>query len=300
VQRTVRIAIGLTVLGWGTGSVTSRAALLEGAEPLTVAAVRIFIGAVLVVIYVLLKDKALPSGGRIWRHGSLLGVLNMGASTMLFIVALQYVSAGYQGLIISLAPVVTAVIAHFMLRDEPLRMSILAGLAVGLAGVALLVLSSETGIAEGGDAVRGTALTIGGVLIVSLGGVFTRRYAPQHRVIELGVPQAIVGTAIGGVGALALGGLDLGLSAEAWWLILYTGVIGTALPFLSFLWASQHASATRVATIGYLIPVISLLVGAVFIDEVITFTLVVGGALILSGVVIVDRLEARRVGGVRS
>ncbi len=288
----------VTILGWGSGSVASRAALLEGAEPLTVAAVRLFIGVVLVVAYTLIVDRGLPSDPQIWRRGGLLGVLNMGAGTMLFIVALQYVSAGYQGMMLALSPVVTAVIAHFMLSDEPLRITTLVGLAVGMAGVAMMVLSSQTGLAEGGNAVRGSVLSFTGVVVVSLGGVYARRYASQHRVIELGVAQVVVGTVIGCVGAIALDGIDLELSANAWLLIGYTGVFGTALPFLSYLWASQHASATRVATTGYVIPVVSLVGGLIFIDEIVTLTILVGGTLIMAGVVLIDWTEGRRTKGV--
>lgn len=290
-----RIAMGLAAFGWGSGAVASRAALLEGAEPLTIVAMQLLIGGALVATYALLVDHRLPSDPQIWRRGSILGVLTLGVSTMLFVVALQYVSAGYQSLIVAMAPLMTAVLAHFILHDEPLHTSTFWGLLVGLFGVAVLVLSSETGIGDGGNARLGGILTTAGLILVSLGGVFARRFAPLHRVIDLGVPQGLAGAIIGFIGAMALGGIHLAdLSPAAWLLIVYTGVIGTAVPFLSFLWASQHASATRVATIGYIIPVVSIAGGLIFIDELLTPMISLGGALIMTSIVMVNRLGASK------
>ena len=80
--------MGLAIFGWGSGTVSSRGALLEGVEPLTVAALRLIIGAAVVVAYSMAVDRGLPTGRLVWKRGAIMGLLNASLATMLFVTAL--------------------------------------------------------------------------------------------------------------------------------------------------------------------------------------------------------------------
>ena len=67
----------------------------------------------------------------------------------------------------------------------------------------------------------------------------------------------------------------------------------TFLPFMLFYWMLRHVSATYASMVGYVVPVIAVTAGVLFLDERVEPGIVLGGLLILIGVVITDRVEAR-------
>lgn len=294
-QARVWIAILLASLGWGTSGVAVRGALLEGVPPFTIIPVRFVVASLALLAVVLMRGRGLPVGRHPWRRGAVLGVVNMAGPTIFLTLALQYISAGLGGLLVALSPILTAVAAHLLLADERLQQAKLAGLGVSLGGVAVLLLSGETGIAGGGgNPLLGGALSLIGVSFIAAGSVYSRKFAVHHPVLDLAVPQFLVGA----VTALAAAAWVewpqfAGVTAAGWLLMLYIALIGTVLPFLMFLRVVQHASATKASLIGYLVPIVGVLGGMLALDERVTLGIAAGGVLILLGVLMVDRAERR-------
>lgn len=278
-------AIVAAALGWGLAGVGTRALFEDGAATFTVIVVRTLVATAAVVAYAAFVRR--PIGRRAWRDGSLIGLVRIGAAPVLFIASLNYVSAGVEALLITLIPVVTAVMGHFLLGEELTHRQV-AGLALALCGTVVIIVSGESGIAgDAGDVVRGGALALGGVVTGSFSGIMSRHYAPHHDTATLAVPMFVAGA----VATLAAGLLfrDLGgegLDAANWALLVALGLGSTLLPFVATLYASRHATAARVALTAYLAPLVAVIGGAVLLDEVVTVSIAVGGAFTLAGVVI--------------
>ena len=68
----------------------------------------------------------------------------------------------------------------------------------------------------------------------------------------------------------------------------------TILPFILWYWLIRHVTATYAAATGYVVPLIAVIVGVVLLDEQVQPGIAIGGALILAGVILTDRLERRR------
>ena len=291
----VWLAILLSAFGWGSGGVATRAALIEGADAYTIIALRLITAAILLFAYLWLARRGSSRRPEIWWRGGVLGVAGMAVPMILFTLALNHISTGLAGMIIALIAIVTVIWAHFILEDEHLDARVIRGMLLGLTGVVILLLAGNTGIAGGGNLIRGGALALGGVALTGFTSALSRKYMLSHSVFDLAGPEFAFGAAVGLLAWPLFGHLDLsGLTPEAWLLIAYLGVVGTTLPFLAFLWASQLASATRVAVVGYLVPVISLTGGIVFLDEQLSWLMALGGALIAAGAVAVDRVETAR------
>ena len=288
------LAISLSAIGFGTGGVANRAALLEGADAYTIIALRMVLATTILFGYLLWKRRGLSRSRRVWWRAWVLGVVGLGIPMILLTLAVNYVSAGLVGLAIGLSSIITVLWAHFLLEGERLDIKVMAGMLVGLSGVIVLLVGGDTGII-GGNFLRGGSMALGGVVLTGLTSALARRYMLSHSVLDLAGPEFLLGTAVGLAAWPVFGHFDLGsLTASAWLLIAYLGVVGTIVPFLAFLWASQLASATRVSVVGYIVPVIALAGGVVFLDERVTWLIAIGGALITVGVVVVDRVEASR------
>jgi drug/metabolite transporter (DMT)-like permease len=283
----------LAAFGWGTGSVATRSLLLHGVDPFTLMPIR-FVGAAVILLGWLWWRGRLTLDPRIWFAGLVLGIANMSAPTVFFTVALEHISAGLGGLLIALIPIVTTVWAHFVLVDEQFTLRKFAGSSVAFAGVAVLIATGEAGF-TGGSIIAGVAWSAVGILLASLGGVLSRVYAQRYSVTELAGPQ-FVACAVGVLIIWPLFGSTplTSIAPTSWSLLAYMATLGTVLPYLGFLWVVRHTTATRASLVGYLVPLVSLATGALLLAEQLNLIIGLAAALILIGVVIVDRAEPTR------
>jgi drug/metabolite transporter (DMT)-like permease len=228
-----------------------------------------------------------------------MGITNMAVPFVLANIALQYASAGFVGLMTALIPILTAVMAHFLLQGERLTGMRVVGLVVALAGVAALMLSGDSGLAEGGRPVYAGILGLVSVLAISYGGVYAKRFAGQYRNLDASGIHFLSGTIVIAVIWLVGDGLPKAESLRALSLMAYLGLVSTFAAFALYYWLLQRVSATYASLTGYVVPVFAIVSGIVLLDERLQPGIVLGGALILIGVIITDR-SYRRPGRLRT
>lgn len=278
-------ALGAASLGWGLAGVGVRALFIAGTTTFTVVVFRVLFAALAVVVYGFAVRTTIDA--QAWWRGSAIGLLRIGLAPMLFIGSLNYISAGFESLVITLVPVVTAVLARAFLA-ETLRRSQVLGLMLGVAGTLIIVASGDSGLAEGGNALAGAGLAFGGVVSGSLSGVISRRFAPMHATAELAIPMFLSGLIVVAVVGLGVGGVQPATVPTGLWpLLVALGLGSTLLPFVATLYATKHVSATTVALTGYLAPLVGVVGGVVLLGELVTPAIAVGGLLTLAGVVVV-------------
>lgn len=285
----LRVAAALLAasLGWGLAGVGTRAAYLDGAGTLLVFGARTLVATAAVVIFALAVRRRTSIAA--WRRGAMIGIPRVGLAPLMFMASLQYISAGIEALVITLIPATTASLAALFLHER-LRRPQVAGLALGLAGTFVIVLSGESGLSDGGNAILGGTLALAGVAFGSVSGVLARRYAPHHGTAALALPMFVSGAA---VAVVAVGFVGLGdpseVDASTWALLVALGLGSTLLPFVATLFASKHTSAAVVALTGYVAPLVGVIGGIVLLDERLTPVILLGGALTLAGVGLMSR-----------
>ncbi len=294
-RRQVWAAMAVAAMGWGTGGVATREALGEGVEPYALAAYRTALAAAAVLVYLLVRRRALPRSAVVWKVGTVMGFFNLAAPFALFTIGYQYASAGFIGLLAALIPLGTALLAHFLLPDEPLTGGRMAGLAVALGGVAVLLLSGDSGIGDGGRPLLAFGLGLAAVVCIAYAGIFAKRYAGRYEPPEVATVQFVLGTGFLLVAMAVAEGAPVNQSGYGWALLAYMGLVSTFLPFLLFYWLLRRVSATYASVIGYIVPLVAVAAGALLLGERLEPGIVVGGALILAGVVITDRMEGRAI-----
>lgn len=288
-MRTRIIAVlGAASFGWGMAGVGVRAVYQEGATTFTVVVVRTMVATLAVLLFGVYSRRA--PNRKEWLHGSLIGILRIGLAPILFIASLNYISAGVEGLVITLIPVTTSAMGAIFLRESLTRSQML-GLALGVLGTTLLILSGDSGIADGsGNSVIGGGLALGGVLFGSISGILSRRFAPLHDTATLSIPMFISGALVALAGGLITDDLAIdSLNTRSWQLLILLGLGSTLLPFVATLYASRHTTASRVALTGYVAPLVGVTAGAILLDEVITPAIAIGGLLTITGVILVGR-----------
>ena len=298
-QLRIWAAFGGAALTWGSAGVATRAALDSGVPPIALTAIRAIIATVVLVALARWNGKQIGTDAATWRIGGVMAVFNLALPFLTMTFAYRYASAGFVGFIIALIPLVTALMAHYVLDDEPVSTRKLGALTVALAGVALLLSSGDSGLATGGRPLLAAGLTTIGVLAIGYSGVYAKKTSGTYHPITLSATQFGLGIVLLVPLMLIAEGLPEGITAWGWALIVYLSVVGSVVPFLLYYWVITHVSSTSASTIGYLVPLVSLVAGIVLLDEQLQFGIAAGGALILAGVVLTGRVE-RRAAAVRA
>lgn len=281
----------VAAMGWGTAGVATRIALDNGVTPYRLAAYRASLAVALVAIYLLVRRRRLPRGEATWKVGIVMGTSNLAAPFIFISLALQYVGAGFLGLMTALIPLMTAAAAHFTPLDERLSVPKVVGLLIGFGGVVVLFLSGDSGLAEGGDPLLGGLLGLCSVLSISIGSLYAKYRAGEYNSLDVAGLQHGLGAVIIIVVMLLVEGGPRTETAAAWGALGYMAAFSSLTPMLLYYWLLTKVSATYASLAGYIIPPIAVTAGVVVLGERLQPGIVLGGALILAGVLLSDRAE---------
>lgn len=226
-----------------------------------------------------------------------LGLLGYVVYQWCFIVGVNATSAGSAALIISSSPVWTAIIAR-VLGMERLPLGAWGGLALSLAGTILVVVAGHNAPNFANDTLFGNTLMLGGALLWAAYTVLSRP------VLKAGV--SATGLAFFGIllslpvlWGLGVGELDAvdwaNVDLTVWAALLFSGGFSTGIAYALWNTAIQRVGPSATAIYNNLVPVVALASGVVLIGEAVTLYQLLGGALILSGLVLMRRARRRVV-----
>ena len=186
------------------------------------------------------------------------------------------------------------VIAAAVLPDEPFTAPRAVGLLIGFVGVAILV-GFDPGVLAGTSVLPALAL-LGSTTSYAAGGVYARRFLQDLRPMITAVFEVGFALVIAAVLAVVFDdGIRLPTRSDAIFSVIWLGLLGSGLAFLIFFRLLGRWGATRTSLVAYVMPVVGLVLGAVVLHEAIDARLVIGTALIIAGIAIVNlRFGSRR------
>ena len=284
----------LASVGWGTGTVVSRMALENGAGPYEITLVRGALAAAAVILLLAVRGRLRRPGPVTIKVGAVMAISNMAIPFVLGTVSLQYAGAGFVALPTALIPLTTAAMAHVLLPAERLDLAKVLGLAVALTGVAVLLLSGDSGLADGGRPLIAGIMGLISVVAISAGGIYSKRHAGNYGLLDVSAIQFGLGAAIIAVAAMLIEGRVGVGPVVVWPWLIYLAAASTFIPVLLYYWMIRHVTATYAAAVGYIVPLVAVILGVVALGEELQPGIVLGGGLILAGVILTDRLEHRR------
>ncbi|MFB6091862.1 MAG: DMT family transporter [Haloquadratum sp.] len=280
---------------WGSAFMAIKAGLAY-IPPVLFAALRYDVaGAVMLAYAFYATDRPIPRTRGEW------AVVGVGATCMiagyhalLFVGETDpAVTSAAAAVIVSLNPVLTTGFARLFLADERLTPVGIAGLFLGLAGVAILAHPDPSHLLGGGAVAK--LLIFGAAASFALGSVLTRR-------IDASLPiETMEAWSMAG-GALLMHAVSLGLGesfAAAVWNVRsiaalgYLSVVASALGFLIYFDLLARLGAIEINLVSYVAPVFAALAGWAFLGELPTVYTVVGFVVIFAGFLVVKRRAIR-------
>jgi drug/metabolite transporter (DMT)-like permease len=217
----------------------------------------------------------------------LLGVIWVAIPFTLFPIAQQWIDSAVAGMLNGAMPIFTAIIASILLRQLPGRLQVI-GLAIGFAGILAIALPSA---GPGNTAALGVILVL---LATVCYGFSTNIIAPlqqRYGTIPVMARVLVVATIL----VTPYGLLGLTRSQFAWESLAATmavGFLGTGIAFVFMGSLVGSVGPTRSSFITYLMPVVALILGVVFRDEIVSPIAVIGSLLVIAGALLASRRES--------
>lgn len=272
---------------WGSSYLFAKIGVTE-IPPITFAMGRTALGASVLFLVLHFRGQRLPQWGRIWKHLAVVALLHNAAPYILVAWAAQYIDSGFSAIIIGTTPLCTILLAHFLVADDRLTPTKLAGALVGLGGLVMLVAPTLlTGVQATGAGVL-AMLAVAACYAIAI--IYSRRHLR-------GLPALTAPTAQLMLAALYTLPLSLiidqplslavpsGLAISA---LIGISVLGTASAFMVFYRLVEIATPTHISMVNYLIPIVGATLGVVILGEQLTWNIYLGFAIILAGVLIAN------------
>ncbi|MEZ4728235.1 MAG: EamA family transporter [Caldilineaceae bacterium] len=283
---------------------------VEQLPPFQLVFIRTGIAAIGLTTVVYWRGKRLPTDWRSIGDLLFLGIINTVFPFALITWGETHIESGLASVLQATSALFALVIAHFAFVDERITWRKVAGLGIGFLGVVVLA-SRSTGEAATGSAPRMHFLGQMAIVISSfcyaVGGVYGRK-AMQNRLEPIVTAAGAMLVAAITTGAIAysapiLGGAaPVALSAftpRVLGAIVTLGFVNTFTAYLIFYSLIATLGAARTAMVTYVLPVVGLGLGALFLGEQIDLRLLIGAILILGSIAIVNLKIVSLVNAVR-
>ena len=283
------VAFIALALAWGSSFLWIKIAL-EEMGPFLLVAFRLLFGVLGLVVALIITRPKWPLDRHTWQVLIVLGFINTAIPFVLISWAEVYIDSAVASILNGSVPLFTTIIAHFFVSDDRMNSAKLIALFTGFAGVVILLMRDLQGELELNLLGHGAMLLA--VLFYAIGAVYARRGTSEvSPVIRALIPVASADAMIWLVTPLVESPLALPQLPITWFALVWLGVIGSCVAYLLFYYLIHAIGPTRATMVTYTFPLIGVVLGVVFLGELLDINLVLGGGLVLASIVIVNRKQ---------
>jgi drug/metabolite transporter (DMT)-like permease len=273
---------------WGGSFFFSKVALHE-LPPFTVVLARVGLAAVALGIYLRVIGTKLPTTGTVWLAFYGMGLINNLIPFSLIFWGQTQIASGLASIINATTPVFSILVAHFLTADEKMSANKIAGIVLGIAGVAVLM--GHRAVSDQGPPLLPMLACLGAALSYGFASVFGRRFK------RMGIQPAVV--AFGQVTATTVMMVPIVLLIDTPWHLPMPGaqtfaalaslaLLSTALAYVIFFRILSGGGALNVSLVTLLIPVSAIVLGSFVLGERLAPNHFAGMALIGLGLLAMD------------
>lgn len=295
---TARHWLGLAFLGviWGASFMFMTVGL-RGVGPFMLAASRITLGAVFLLIILYAMGRRLPSwrgenGPLIWLFALAMAVFSNAVPFVLLGWGQQVVASGFAGVCMSVVPLFILPLAHVFVPGERMSLRRLIGFVLGTCGVVVLIGPSAFASTGNDLELLAKLACVSAAGCYAIGSICTRLCPAVDR-IALSTAVLMLASFILTPIALYLEGWPDTLDSTSLWAILYLGILPTGIAQIILVTINRQAGPVFFSLVNYQVPVWSVFFGAIVLLEPLPPSLLLGMTLILGGVALsqLERLK---------
>ena len=288
------LAALLTIFIWGTTFISTKI-LLTDFKPIEILFFRFLIGLfILILIYPKRLRKTTKKQELTF---ALTGLCGVTLYYLLENIALTYSMASNIGVIISIAPFFTAILSHFILKEETLNQNFIIGFMAAMMGIMLISFNGSSNFKLNP---LGDILALLAALVWAVYSILTKRISDYgYSTIQVTRRTFMYGVTFMFLTLIPLGfKLDLGRFSNPIYLgnILFLGLGASALCFVTWNMAVKILGAVKTSIYIYIVPVVTVVTSIIVLHEQITLMALIGTVLILIGLFLSQKREVQKNG----
>jgi len=281
---------------WGSSFLAVEIAL-DGFGPLTIAGLRIGLGAIALTVLSFAFGHGLPSwraptGPRIWAHAFGFAVFTNALPFSLLSWGQQSVTSGFAGITMAVVPLMALPLAHIFVPGERMSLRKVAGFMVGFAGVVLLIGLDAFAASGAEQEALARFACVGAACCYAIGSIITR-LCPPVPLLAYSAAGLTMGAALILPAALWIEGVPGDIRLLPALALVFLGVFPTALATVLLVRIINSAGPTFMTLVNYMVPIWAVVFGALILSEAVPPQFMGALALILAGLGLA-RAPARR------
>lgn len=270
---------------WGSSFMWIKIAVQE-VGPVTLVAFRAVLGLLLGIAVILIQRTKLPRTFSAWMPLLVLGLTNIAIPFFLISWGEQSIDSAVASILDATVPLFTILIAHFLLPDDKMTLPKVLGLIVGFAGI-IVLMSKDMNVSH--NSLLGQVAVIVASLFYAISSVYARRVTEDTPGILRSAGPLVSASAVMWMGTFLFEGPvhvpQLGIT---WVALLFLGVLGSGVAFVMAYYLIHEIGPTRTTMVTYLFPLGGVILGVTFLNEQLTWHVIVGALLILASLAIAN------------
>ena len=254
--------------------------------PVTIAFLRILLGAIPVIGLCFFKKIKIEAFSKDWYWFAAIGIINLVIPFFLIAYGVQKVQSNLAAILMASTPLSATVLAHFFTNNEKINFIKVLGVMIGFSGIVFLfsdnILINENNFIS-------ALLILGGSTFYVIGGLLTLKVSDKKN--ENVTASILIWATIFllPITAYTEQPWNLNPRLDSTISLVYLGVFSTGLAWLMRFRILKNNGLVFQAQVAYLIPIFGIILGYIFLNEIITSKVIVAVAAVVLGIYFVRR-----------
>ena len=260
--------------------------------PVTIALGRVFFGAIPVLLLCLYKKIKIEAFSKDWHWFAIIGFINLVAPFFLISYGVKSVQSNLAAILMSTTPLSSTVLGHFFTKNEKFNFIKTFGILIGFSGI--IYLFSDNILINENNFISALSILLGSTCYV-VGGVLTLKISKKK---NENVTGSILIWAIIILIPLTIfieKPWDLNPSIESTVSLIYLGVFSTGLAWLLRFRILKNNGLIFQSQVSYLIPIFGMILGYVFLKEMVTTKIIISLIAVLIGLYFVKKADFKNI-----
>lgn len=259
---------------------------LDFFPPFLFAGIRFATATIGLLILTKMLHAHIPRSRSTWAVMLFLGVFQISLPYGLVFWAEQYISSGLSAVLFATMPFFVVILAHVMVNEKLTGLKTI-GVIASFIGLILIFWKDFAGPQGliGNMSLYGSLAVVGSSISGALASVVGKQHADEIDPATNVLVQSCIGTlALTSLGLFTERAATLNFTPTSVFVILYLGIVGSALAFVGMYWLLKKTTATNVSLLAFVTPILALVLGWIVLQEVPEADVGLGAMLILTGI----------------
>ena len=260
--------------------------------PITIALGRVLFGAIPVLLLCLYKKIKIEAFSKDWHWFAIIGFINLVAPFFLISYGVKSVQSNLAAILMSTTPLSSTILGHFFTKNEKFNFIKTFGILIGFSGI--IYLFSDNLLINDNNFISALTILLGSTCYV-IGGVLTLKISKKKNENVTGSILIWAIIILIPLTAILEKPWILNPSIESTISLIYLGIVSTGIAWLLRFRILKKNGLIFQSQVSYLIPIFGMILGYVFLKEMITSKVIVSLLAVLVGLYFVKKSDFRKV-----